>query len=417
MNAKNLHTLGIDIGSTTVKIAILNDENEVLFSDYERHFANIQETLSDLLGRALYKLGPIQVSPVITGSGGLTLAKHLGVPFVQEVIAVSTALQDYAPQTDVAIELGGEDAKIIYFEGGNVEQRMNGVCAGGTGSFIDQMASLLQTDASGLNEYAKNYKALYSIAARCGVFAKTDIQPLINDGAAKEDSRENEEKPDRNVPAEETESKQPKNSSVTEHEVPTKHNETYRNDNGKQEISKEETAASETIKSAQDTLDQTDTKDESGQKEEAEERYAQEPEKVPKMFTEVKGKPVLSDEWIAYMFEHHPKRFTAWFNRFASKQQKERYYLNTHVPKISVIMNDILYDTEKAEQYLAEEKDIRDGKMKVFYYRMPAGYFFKILSIMGRSDELVTMEKKDVKKLLGKRPDIYRKIIPDEIKE
>ena len=120
MNAKNLHTLGIDIGSTTVKIAILNDENEVLFSDYERHFANIQETLSDLLGRALYKLGPIQVSPVITGSGGLTLAKHLGVPFVQEVIAVSTALQDYAPQTDVAIELGGEDAKIIYFEGGNV---------------------------------------------------------------------------------------------------------------------------------------------------------------------------------------------------------------------------------------------------------------------------------------------------------
>ena len=109
------------------------------------------------------------------------------VPFVQEVIAVSTALQDYAPQTDVAIELGGEDAKIIYFEGGNVEQRMNGICAGGTGSFIDQMASLLQTDATGLNSYAKNYQALYSIAARCGVFAKSDIQPLINEGATKED--------------------------------------------------------------------------------------------------------------------------------------------------------------------------------------------------------------------------------------
>ena len=152
----------------------------------ERHFANIQETLSDLLGRAIYKLGPIHVSPVITGSGGLTLATHLYVPFVQEVVAVSTALQDYAPQTDVAIELGGEDAKIIYFEGGNVEQRMNGVCAGGTGSFIDQMASLLQTDASGLNEYAKNYTSLYSIAARCGVFAKSDIQPLINEGASKE---------------------------------------------------------------------------------------------------------------------------------------------------------------------------------------------------------------------------------------
>ena len=187
MNQKTPYTLGIDIGSTTVKIAILSEEGEVLFSDYERHFANIQETLSDLLGRAIYKLGAISASPVITGSGGLTLAKHLGIPFVQEVIAVSTALQDYAPQTDVAIELGGEDAKIIYFEGGNVEQRMNGVCAGGTGSFIDQMASLLQTDASGLNEYAKNYKALYSIAARCGVFAKSDIQPLINEGASKED--------------------------------------------------------------------------------------------------------------------------------------------------------------------------------------------------------------------------------------
>ncbi|MFI3208256.1 MAG: acyl-CoA dehydratase activase-related protein [Eubacteriales bacterium] len=187
MNMQTLHTLGIDIGSTTVKIAILNENNEVLFSDYERHYANIQETLSDLLGRAIYKLGSITVSPMITGSGGLTLAKHLEIPFVQEVIAVSTALLDYAPQADVAIELGGEDAKIIYFEGGNAEQRMNGVCAGGTGSFVDQMASLLQTDASGLNDYAKNYQALYSIAARCGVFAKSDIQPLINEGATRED--------------------------------------------------------------------------------------------------------------------------------------------------------------------------------------------------------------------------------------
>ena len=187
MSQNELHTLGIDIGSTTVKIAVLNSKNELLFSDYERHFANIQETLSDLLGRAIHTVGSIKVSPMITGSGGLTLAKHLGVPFVQEVIAVSTALQDYAPQTDVAIELGGEDAKIIYFEGGSVEQRMNGICAGGTGSFIDQMASLLQTDATGLNEYAKNYQALYTIAARCGVFAKSDIQPLINEGASKED--------------------------------------------------------------------------------------------------------------------------------------------------------------------------------------------------------------------------------------
>ena len=183
----NTYTLGIDIGSTTVKIAILDENEKLLFADYERHFANIQETLADLLEKAHGQLGEMDLCPVITGSGGLTLANHLGIPFVQEVIAVSTSLQKMAPQTDVAIELGGEDAKIIYFEGGNIEQRMNGICAGGTGSFIDQMASLLQTDATGLNEYAKNYKALYPIAARCGVFAKTDIQPLINEGATKED--------------------------------------------------------------------------------------------------------------------------------------------------------------------------------------------------------------------------------------
>ncbi|MCQ2080273.1 MAG: 2-hydroxyacyl-CoA dehydratase [Lachnospiraceae bacterium] len=181
------YTLGIDIGSTTVKIAILDEQHQVLFSDYKRHYANIRETLLSLLEDAKNKLGNITLHPMITGSGGLTLANHLKVPFVQEVISVATALKEIAPKTDVAIELGGEDAKIIYFEGGNVEQRMNGICAGGTGSFIDQMASLLQTDASGLNEYAKDYKSLYTIAARCGVFAKTDIQPLINDGATKED--------------------------------------------------------------------------------------------------------------------------------------------------------------------------------------------------------------------------------------
>ena len=178
--------LGIDIGSTTVKVSIIEDGGKLLFADYKRHFANIQETLADLLREGEEKLGALTVEPVITGSSGLTLSKHLDIPFVQEVVAVATSLKDYAPQTDVAIELGGEDAKIIYFTGG-IDQRMNGICAGGTGSFIDQMASLLQTDASGLNEYAKNYKAIYPIAARCGVFAKTDIQPLINEGATKED--------------------------------------------------------------------------------------------------------------------------------------------------------------------------------------------------------------------------------------
>ncbi|MEE8886648.1 MAG: acyl-CoA dehydratase activase-related protein [Eubacteriales bacterium] len=181
------YTLGIDIGSTTVKVVLMDIDHKILYSDYRRHGAKIQETLAGLIGEAEEKCGNLTVHPVITGSGGLALAKSVNIPFVQEVIAVSSALQFTAPQTDVAIELGGEDAKIIYFENGNVEQRMNGVCAGGTGSFIDQMASLLQTDAQGLNEYAKNYKAIYPIAARCGVFAKTDIQPLINEGATKED--------------------------------------------------------------------------------------------------------------------------------------------------------------------------------------------------------------------------------------
>ncbi len=185
MNQK-IYRTGIDIGSTTVKLAVLDEEGQILFSDYKRHLADIQETLGELLEKAYGELGELTISPVITGSGGLALADYLEIPFVQEVIAVSASLKKYAPQTDVAIELGGEDAKIIYFENGNTEQRMNGICAGGTGAFIDQMASLLQTDAPGLNEYAASHTAIYPIAARCGVFAKTDIQPLINDGASRE---------------------------------------------------------------------------------------------------------------------------------------------------------------------------------------------------------------------------------------
>ena len=181
------YTLGIDIGSTTVKITVLNPYHELTFADYRRHHADIRGTLADLVREAQDQIGDVTVHPVITGSGGLTLANYLEIPFVQEVIAVSSALERFAPQTDVAIELGGEDAKIIYFENGNVEQRMNGICAGGTGSFIDQMASLLQCDAAGLNEFAKHYQSLYTIAARCGVFAKSDIQPLINEGATRED--------------------------------------------------------------------------------------------------------------------------------------------------------------------------------------------------------------------------------------
>ena len=177
---------GIDIGSTTVKLVILDNCGEILYGEYRRHCAHTQDTLKDLLKEARQKLGECFLQVKITGSGSINLGKAMNIGFVQEVVAVATALKAVAPQTDVAIELGGEDAKIIYFQGG-LEERMNGVCAGGTGSFIDQMASLLQTDAAALNAEAANYQEIYPIAARCGVFAKTDIQPLINEGATKAD--------------------------------------------------------------------------------------------------------------------------------------------------------------------------------------------------------------------------------------
>ena len=177
---------GIDIGSTTVKLVITDKDGQILYGEYRRHHAHTQETLKDLLVDAQNKLGPFALQVKITGSGAMNLGKAMEIPFVQEVVAVATALRFTAPQTDVAIELGGEDAKIIYFRNG-LDERMNGVCAGGTGSFIDQMADLLQTDASGLNEAAAHYQQIYPIAARCGVFAKTDIQPLINEGATKAD--------------------------------------------------------------------------------------------------------------------------------------------------------------------------------------------------------------------------------------
>ncbi|MDD6205085.1 MAG: acyl-CoA dehydratase activase-related protein [Firmicutes bacterium] len=177
---------GIDIGSTTVKLVLLDEENKIVYGRYRRHHANTQSTLAELLREARQAVGECGLKIKITGSGAINLGKALGINFVQEVVAVASALKTAAPQTDVAIELGGEDAKIIYFTGG-LEERMNGVCAGGTGSFIDQMAALLQTDAEGLNREAENYKEIYPIAARCGVFAKTDIQPLITEGATTAD--------------------------------------------------------------------------------------------------------------------------------------------------------------------------------------------------------------------------------------
>ena len=181
----NLH-LGIDVGSTTVKLAVLNDDNQIVYAKYQRHHTDVRACARDLFEGAATVLPTAQMTCAITGSGGLLLSQWLDLEFVQEVIASKRAVETLIPATDVAIELGGEDAKIIYFDNG-IEQRMNGTCAGGTGAFIDQMAALLNTDAGGLNELAQNATTIYPIASRCGVFAKTDVQPLLNEGARKED--------------------------------------------------------------------------------------------------------------------------------------------------------------------------------------------------------------------------------------
>jgi len=184
-NEKTLR-LGIDIGSTTVKLALLDESGEILFKRYARHMSNVFEKVAELTAELAAQFHGLSVRAAVTGSGGLSISQLLGLPFEQEVIACSRAVEERIPQADVAIELGGEDAKITFY-GQAVEQRMNGTCAGGTGAFIDQMAILLNTDAAGLDEAAKGYTIIYPIAARCGVFAKTDIQPLINEGANRSD--------------------------------------------------------------------------------------------------------------------------------------------------------------------------------------------------------------------------------------
>ncbi len=183
---KNKLNIGMDVGSTTVKLVVMNNKKEILYNEYRRHFSDTKKTIKDLLTEIIEKFPKNKFTLVSTGSGAITLAKYLDIPFIQEVIACKNSIKEYAPSTDVAIELGGEDAKIIYFDQ-TIEQRMNGTCAGGTGAFLDQMAVLLNTDTQGLNELAKNGKTIYPIASRCGVFAKTDIQPLLNEGAKKED--------------------------------------------------------------------------------------------------------------------------------------------------------------------------------------------------------------------------------------
>ena len=178
--------IGMDVGSTTVKIVVMDEDLKEIYTSYERHYSDTKNTVCKVLEELVEKYKDKEFTIALTGSGAMSTAKFLDVPFIQEVVACKRSVERYIPQTNVVIELGGEDAKIIYF-GRSVEQRMNGTCAGGTGAFLDQMASLLNTNTAGLNELAKGYQTIYPIASRCGVFAKTDVQPLLNEGAAKED--------------------------------------------------------------------------------------------------------------------------------------------------------------------------------------------------------------------------------------
>ena len=178
--------IGIDIGSTTVKVVLLDEQNKLLFRSYERHYSKARERACETLKSISGQLSGQRVKLVITGSAGLGVAKAAEIDFVQEVYATAAAVNQYIPDTDAVIELGGEDAKIIFF-GGALEERMNGSCAGGTGAFIDQMATLLNVTTEELDELSLKHERIYPIASRCGVFAKTDIQPLLNQGAHKED--------------------------------------------------------------------------------------------------------------------------------------------------------------------------------------------------------------------------------------
>ena len=182
----NILHVGLDVGSTTVKIVVMNENLETIHRDYKRHFSDTKNTVCNVLEELSNMYKDKEFTIALTGSGAMSAAKFLDLKFIQEVVSCKRAVEKYIPDTDVVIELGGEDAKIIYFDK-SIEQRMNGTCAGGTGAFLDQMASLLNTDTFGLNDLAKDHKQIYPIASRCGVFAKTDIQPLLNEGAAKED--------------------------------------------------------------------------------------------------------------------------------------------------------------------------------------------------------------------------------------
>ncbi len=178
--------IGLDVGSTTIKCVVTDESGNILFSDYKRHLSKISEMTFELLNTICEKIPDSEMIISVSGSAGMGMAEDLSIPFIQEVYATKTAVSRLFPDTDTVIELGGEDAKILFLSGG-LEVRMNGTCAGGTGAFIDQMASLMNVTPTKLNELSKQHEKVYTIASRCGVFAKSDIQPLINQGARKED--------------------------------------------------------------------------------------------------------------------------------------------------------------------------------------------------------------------------------------
>ena len=178
--------VGIDIGSTTVKVVVLDEKNKLLFRSYERHYSKTRERACETLYSIRDMLVGQKIKLTITGSAGLGVANAAGIDFVQEVYATAAAVNTFVPDTDAVIELGGEDAKIIFF-GGTLEERMNGSCAGGTGAFIDQMATLMNVTVDELDRLSLKHEKIYPIASRCGVFAKTDIQPILNQGGRKED--------------------------------------------------------------------------------------------------------------------------------------------------------------------------------------------------------------------------------------
>ena len=180
-----MYSLGIDIGSTTVKTVLIED-GRVAYEKYERHMSQVRVKALQMLGELAPLLDGKPFALALSGSAGLGLSEACGIPFVQEVFATGEVVRRMEPDATAVIELGGEDAKIIFFEGGT-DERMNGSCAGGTGAFIDQMATLLDLDADEMDRLSLNYHRIYPIASRCGVFAKTDIQPLLNQGARKED--------------------------------------------------------------------------------------------------------------------------------------------------------------------------------------------------------------------------------------